>query len=169
MRRSFDSTVAAQPTTSSVWVLRHSARPWPRNRYHLGSLLPTPRAPLTSPRARQRLRLNLPARATVADHAHRRVMASLAAGVLVRRRARSAGAARGFIAMRCSSRAQPGLHRQRTRRHYWISSVTLENHAARNHKPFTDPSNVAVGTTVDPSPPAQIRTCRLPAYGSYLE
>ena len=28
---------------------------------------------------------------------------------------------------------------------------------------------VAVGTTVNPSPPAQIRTCRLPAYGSYLE
>ena len=41
--------------------------------------------------------------------------------------------------------------------------------AAHNHQPFTDPSNVAVGTTVDPSPPAQIRTCRLPAYGSYLE
>ena len=29
--------------------------------------------------------------------------------------------------------------------------------------------SVAVGTTVNPSPPAQIRTCRLPAYGSYLE
>jgi hypothetical protein len=31
------------------------------------------------------------------------------------------------------------------------------------------PESVAVGTTVNPSPPAQIRTCRLPAYGSYLE
>jgi len=27
---------------------------------------------------------------------------------------------------------------------------------------------VAVGTLVDPAPPAQIRTCSIPAYGSYL-
>src|SRR5205807_8118573 len=27
---------------------------------------------------------------------------------------------------------------------------------------------VAVGTSVDPTPPAQIRTCRIAAYGSYL-
>ncbi len=27
---------------------------------------------------------------------------------------------------------------------------------------------VAVGTPVDPTPPAQIRTCRIAAYGSYL-
>jgi hypothetical protein len=29
-------------------------------------------------------------------------------------------------------------------------------------------SFVAVGTPVDPTPPAQIRTCRIAAYGSYL-
>jgi len=27
---------------------------------------------------------------------------------------------------------------------------------------------VAVGTLVNPAPPAQIRTCRITAYGSYL-
>jgi len=30
------------------------------------------------------------------------------------------------------------------------------------------PGFVAVGTPVDPTPPAQIRTCRIAAYGSYL-
>jgi hypothetical protein len=29
------------------------------------------------------------------------------------------------------------------------------------------PSSVAVGTPVNPTPPAQIRTCRIAAYGSY--
>ena len=41
--------------------------------------------------------------------------------------------------------------------------------AVARPRPRGIPKNVAVGTTVNPSPPAQIRTCRLPAYGSYLE
>src|SRR6266852_2126009 len=32
----------------------------------------------------------------------------------------------------------------------------------------SESSFVAVGTLVDPAPPAQIRTCRITAYGSYL-
>ena len=47
-------------------------------------------------------------------------------------------------------------------------SVTLIER--RGGPTFSDTGiSVAVGTTVNPSPPAQIRTCSLPAYGSYLE
>src|SRR5580700_6012368 len=40
-------------------------------------------------------------------------------------------------------------------------------HVASRLKMTTQKSFVAVGTPVNPAPPAQIRTCRITAYGSY--
>ena len=61
------------------------------------------------------------------------------------------------------------LHLQHTERGLcWVltNGRKVSDHVAR--LVVASASVVAVGTTVIPSPPAQIRTCRIAAYGSYL-
>ena len=47
-------------------------------------------------------------------------------------------------------------------------NIQLDDEAIHNHLAGKHTSRGAVGTPVDPTPPAQIRTCRIAAYGSYL-